>query len=81
MATLIDGLRQAGVEVDDGGRGRLPFTVGGHGSVAGGRVQIDASASSQFVSGLLLAAARYDKGIEVVHTGAGPVPSQPHISR
>lgn len=79
MRTLLDGLRQAGVEVDDGGLGRLPFTVLGRGAVAGGRVQIDAGASSQFVSGLLLAGARYDKGIEVVHTGGGPVPSQPHI--
>jgi 3-phosphoshikimate 1-carboxyvinyltransferase len=79
MATLLDGLRQLGVDVDDGGRGRLPFTVRGRGSVAGGRVQIDSSASSQFVSGLLLAAARFDKGVEVVHTGAGAVPSQPHI--
>src|SRR6185437_16800075 len=54
MATLLDGLRQAGVTVDDEGRGRLPFTVRGAGSVPGGRVQIDASASSQFVSALLL---------------------------
>jgi 3-phosphoshikimate 1-carboxyvinyltransferase len=79
MATLLDGLRQAGVDVDDAGRAKLPFTVHGRGAVPGGSVQIDASASSQFVSGLLLAAARYDKGIEVVHTGAGTVPSQPHI--
>ncbi|HZC69113.1 MAG TPA: 3-phosphoshikimate 1-carboxyvinyltransferase [Jatrophihabitans sp.] len=79
MATLIDGLRQAGVDVDDGGRGHLPFTVHGHGTAPGGSVHIDASASSQFVSGLLLAGARYEKGIEIVHTGAGPVPSQPHI--
>lgn len=79
MATLIDGLRQAGVTVDDGGTQRLPFTVIGTGSVPGGRVHIDSSASSQFVSGLLLAAARYDKGIEIVHTGDGPVPSRPHI--
>jgi 3-phosphoshikimate 1-carboxyvinyltransferase len=79
MATLIDGLRQAGVTVDDGGNHRLPFTVHGHGSVLGGQVHIDSSASSQFVSGLLLAGARYDKGIEIVHTGDGPVPSQPHI--
>jgi 3-phosphoshikimate 1-carboxyvinyltransferase len=47
--------------------------------VPGGRVQIDASASSQFVSGLLLAGARYDKGVEIVHTGGAAVPSQPHI--
>jgi 3-phosphoshikimate 1-carboxyvinyltransferase len=79
MATLLDGLRQAGVVVDDDGRGHLPFTVHGPGSVAGGTVHIDASASSQFVSGLLLAGARYDAGIEVVHTGAADVPSVPHI--
>jgi 3-phosphoshikimate 1-carboxyvinyltransferase len=79
MATLIDGLRQAGADVDDGGRGALPFTVHGHGAVRGGVVHVDASASSQFVSGLLLAAARYDKGIEVVHRGESAVPSLPHI--
>jgi 3-phosphoshikimate 1-carboxyvinyltransferase len=79
MATLLDGLRQLGVEVDDGGRRRMPFTVHGKGVVDGGAVHIDASASSQFVSGLLLAGARYSKGIEVVHTGDHAVPSQPHI--
>jgi 3-phosphoshikimate 1-carboxyvinyltransferase len=79
MATLIDGLRQAGALVDDEGQGRLPFTVRGTGVVTGGPVHIDASASSQFVSGLLLAGARYDKGIEVLHTGAAEVPSLPHI--
>jgi 3-phosphoshikimate 1-carboxyvinyltransferase len=79
MSTLIDGLRQAGVTVEDGGRGRMPFTVHGTGSVPGGTVRIDASASSQFVSGLLLAGARFEKGIEVIHTGTGSVPSMPHI--
>jgi 3-phosphoshikimate 1-carboxyvinyltransferase len=79
MATMIDGLRQAGVDVEDSGRGRMPFTVHGQGHVDGGSVHIDASASSQFVSGLLLAGARYDKGIEVVHTGSRTVPSQPHL--
>ena len=39
---------------------------------------IDASASSQFVSALLLAGARYDKGVDVLHDGK-PVPSMPHI--
>lgn len=80
MATLLDGLRQAGAVVDDGGRGSLPFTVLGSGSLAGGTVSIDACASSQFVSGLLLAGARYDAGVEVVHTGAAQVPSLPHIA-
>ncbi len=79
MATLVDGLRQAGVEVDDGGTGRLPFTVLGRSRVRGGTVEIDASASSQFVSGLLLGAARYDDGITVRHLGERAVPSQPHL--
>jgi 3-phosphoshikimate 1-carboxyvinyltransferase len=75
---VVDGLRALGVEIDDGGRGGLPFTVRGHGRAAGGSVTIDASASSQFVSGLLLAAPRYDAGVTVRHDGP-PVPSQPHI--
>lgn len=79
MGTLLDGLRQAGVAIDDDGTGRMPFVVHGTGGVDGGIVQIDASASSQFVSGLLLSAARYAKGIEIVHTGEASVPSQPHL--
>jgi 3-phosphoshikimate 1-carboxyvinyltransferase len=79
MATLLDGLRQAGAQVEDGGRGRLPFTVAGQGGVTGGPVHIDSSGSSQFVSGLLLAAPRFDKGIEITHAGPRAVPSQPHI--
>jgi 3-phosphoshikimate 1-carboxyvinyltransferase len=43
-------------------------------------VEIDASVSSQFVSGLLLAGARYDKGIEVVHAGDRDAVSLPHIA-
>ena len=50
-------LRALGVDLDDDGRGALPFTVHGTGRVAGGALEIDASASSQFVSGLLLSAA------------------------
>ena len=79
MNSLIDGLRQLGVTVEDGGRGTLPLTLHGHGAVTGGDVAIDASASSQFVSGLLLAAPRYGKGLRVRHTGPAAVPSQPHI--
>lgn len=79
MRTLLDGLRQAGVTIDDSGRGTLPFTVIGHGAIPGGPVEVDASASSQFVSGLLLAAARFDKGVAITHTGARAVPSQPHL--
>ena len=67
-----------GVRVEDEGRGALPFTVRGTGAVPGGTVVIDASASSQFISALLLAGARYDAGVDVRHDGK-PVPSLPHI--
>src|SRR5690606_36217421 len=56
----------------------LPFTVRGTGSFRGGAVEIDASDSSQFVSALLLAGARYDDGVTVHHVGK-QVPSLPHI--
>jgi 3-phosphoshikimate 1-carboxyvinyltransferase len=59
MRTTIDSLRALGVDVNDDGRGKLPFSLYGTGSVAGGEISIDASASSQFVSGLLLAAPRF----------------------
>jgi len=78
MGALLSALRDIGVSIDDGGRGALPFTIHGSGAVRGGPVTLDASASSQLVSGLLLAAARFDLGIEVQHQGP-PVPSLPHI--
>ncbi len=78
MAPVLDALLQLGVAVDDAGRGRLPFTVTGTGAVRGGTVDVDASASSQFVSGLLLAGARFDGGLTVRHVGPR-LPSLPHI--
>jgi len=78
IGEVLVALRSLGVDVDDGGRGALPFDVRGTGAVRGGRVVIDASASSQFVSALLLAGARYDEGVDVRHDGK-PVPSLPHI--
>lgn len=79
MSAILDALRDLGVEVDDGGRGSLPFEVRGTGSVRGGRVVMDASASSQYVSALLLAGSRFEEGVTVVHDGK-PVPSEPHIA-
>jgi 3-phosphoshikimate 1-carboxyvinyltransferase len=76
---LLSGLRQAGVEISDGGRGSVPFTVHGRGRVRGGAVTLDASSSSQLVSGLLLAAPRYEQGIEISHHGER-IPSAPHIA-
>jgi len=78
MRTTIDSLRAVGADVTDDGRGALPFSLFGTGSVRGGEVQIDASASSQFVSGLLLAAARFDEGLTLRHVGEH-LPSLPHI--
>ncbi|WP_439029686.1 3-phosphoshikimate 1-carboxyvinyltransferase [Gordonia terrae] len=75
QTTILDALRGLGVSVDGD---RLPFTVDGAGRVPGGEVVIDASGSSQFVSGLLLSAARFDEGVLVRHVGP-PVPSTPHI--
>jgi len=75
MNVILAALRDLGVDVRGSG---LPFTVLGSGSVPAGTVEIDASASSQFVSGLLLAAASFDGPLTVRHVGK-PVPSQPHI--
>lgn len=79
MGPMLTGLRALGIDVEDGGRGRLPFTVRGRGSVAGGQVDVDASGSSQFVTSLLLSAARFERGATVNHRG-GPIPSLPHIA-
>jgi 3-phosphoshikimate 1-carboxyvinyltransferase len=78
VGALLTALRTLGAEIDDGGRGALPFTVLGSGAVRGGTVTLDASGSSQLVSGLLLAAPRFGLGAEIRHEGP-PVPSLPHI--
>ncbi|MFC5290984.1 3-phosphoshikimate 1-carboxyvinyltransferase [Actinokineospora guangxiensis] len=75
MGTILGALRALGAAVDGDA---LPFTLAGTGALPGGQVTIDASASSQFVSGLLLSGAGYDKGLTVRHEGR-PVPSMPHI--
>ncbi|HZA10067.1 3-phosphoshikimate 1-carboxyvinyltransferase [Mycobacterium sp.] len=76
ISPLLAALRNLGVGVDGDG---LPFRVRGTGSVSGGTVRIDASASSQFVSGLLLSGAAFTDGLQVAHTGAA-LPSAPHIA-
>jgi 3-phosphoshikimate 1-carboxyvinyltransferase len=78
IGEVLAALRTLGVPVEDQGRGTLPFTVRGTGRVPGGTVVVDASASSQFISALLLAGARYERGVDVRHDGK-PVPSLPHI--
>ncbi|WP_286930122.1 MULTISPECIES: 3-phosphoshikimate 1-carboxyvinyltransferase [Aeromicrobium] len=79
MATTISSLRDLGVRVDDDGRGSLPFTVHGASAVRGGDLTVDASASSQFVSALLLVAPRFTEGLDLRHEG-GSLPSLPHVA-
>ncbi|HKY56543.1 MAG TPA: 3-phosphoshikimate 1-carboxyvinyltransferase [Aeromicrobium sp.] len=76
MATTIASLRGLGIEID--GDKTLPFTVHGHGQVSACELSIDASASSQFVSALLLVAPRFAHGLTLHHVGRS-VPSQPHL--
>jgi 3-phosphoshikimate 1-carboxyvinyltransferase len=79
MGPVLAALAALGVDIPAAAPGgHLPFTVAGRGAVRGGQVDVDASASSQFVSGLLLAAARFEQGLTLRHTGA-TLPSLPHI--
>jgi 3-phosphoshikimate 1-carboxyvinyltransferase len=75
MSTVLEALRALGANIDGD---TLPFVMHGTGELRGGTVYIDASASSQFVSGLLLSGASFSEGVRVVHRGAA-VPSLPHI--
>lgn len=75
LAPLVAALRALGADVFGDA---LPLTVHGRGAVPGGAVTIDSSASSQFVSGLLLAAPRFQHGLALRHRGAA-MPSLPHV--
>jgi 3-phosphoshikimate 1-carboxyvinyltransferase len=77
LGPLLAALQFLGASLDrvDG----LPVTVRGTGSLRGGEVVLDASQSSQLVSGLLLSAPRFDLGLTVRHEGP-PLPSAPHLA-
>ncbi|MCW2631629.1 MAG: 3-phosphoshikimate 1-carboxyvinyltransferase [Pseudonocardia sp.] len=80
MGAMLGALRTLGARIDNDS---LPFVVHGEGGLTGGDVVLDASQSSQFVSGLLLSGANYDKGVQVRHRGrpgAPALPSLPHIA-
>lgn len=74
LAPLAGALRSLGAEVTGDA---LPLTV--RGPVTGTAVALDSSASSQFVSGLLLVAPALPAGLELRHRGA-PLPSLPHVA-
>ena len=77
MGVVLDALRGLGVRVDATDNA-LPFTLTGDPELRGGIVTVDASASSQFVSALLLVGSRYVGGLDIRHDGK-PIPSQPHL--
>jgi 3-phosphoshikimate 1-carboxyvinyltransferase len=81
MGPVLEALSALGVAVDGPGTesGTLPFTVHGTGGIEGGRIDVDAAGSSQFVSALLLAAPRFRQGLHLVHTG-DVVPSPEHVA-
>lgn len=79
MSTTLESLEALGAELEyPSAHKGLPFLVHGRGGVPGGEVRIDASASSQFVSGLLLASPKFAQGVRVIHEGTA-LPSQPHV--
>ncbi|PXY23789.1 3-phosphoshikimate 1-carboxyvinyltransferase [Prauserella coralliicola] len=78
LSPLLTALRALGADLDDEGRGAPPFTVRGRGGLPGGAVELDSSASSQFLSALLLAAPAFESGVTVRLIGKPP--SEPHIA-
>ena len=78
LGPVISALEALGVSIDHKNRFALPLTINGSGSLKGGVIEIDASASSQFVSALLLVGPAMRDGITVKHIG-DTLPSQPHI--
>jgi len=78
LGPVIAALEDLGIEIEHDGRYSLPMVVKGKGEIPGGALTIDASASSQFLSALLLIAPSTRNGIVATHKG-GPLPSMPHI--
>ena len=78
IAPVLTALKQLGVSVEHNNKYKLPITINGDGKIKGGTVEIDASASSQFVSALLLVAPATQEGITIKNIGPS-LPSAPHI--
>ena len=78
MQPLFDALRQLGVTVTPlGAEGRLPARIEASGLI-GGRVRVAGDVSSQFLSGLLLAAPCSREGLEIELTT--PLVSAPYVA-
>ncbi len=78
LGPVIKALEDLGISIEHEGRYSLPMVMKSQGSIPGGNLTIDASASSQFLSALLLVAPSMTNGITVKHSG-GTLPSMPHI--
>jgi 3-phosphoshikimate 1-carboxyvinyltransferase len=78
LGPVIKALEDLGIEIDHEGRYSLPMVMKSRGAIPGGSLTIDASASSQFLSALLLVGPSMTNGITVKHSG-GTLPSMPHI--
>ena len=78
LGPVIKALEELGISIEHEGRYSLPLMLHGTGSIPGGALTIDASASSQFLSALLLVAPSFTNGIVAKHQG-GSLPSMPHI--
>ena len=78
VGPVIAALEELGVTIEHSNRYSLPLTINGSGTIKGGTLEIDASASSQFISALLLIGPVTQTGITIKDIGK-TLPSLPHI--
>jgi 3-phosphoshikimate 1-carboxyvinyltransferase len=78
LEPVIKALEQLGASIEHGNKYRLPLTINGSGEIKGGEVEVDASASSQFISALMLLGPATKNGLTIKNIGKS-LPSMPHI--
>ena len=78
LGPVIKALESLGVSIEHQGRYSLPLVINGAGYITGGEAEIDVSASSQFLSSLLLVAPLMKQGLRIKNVGKS-LPSKPHI--
>ena len=78
LGPVIKALEQLGASIEHGNKFRLPLTINGSGEIKGGEVEVDASASSQFISALMLLGPATKNGLTIKNIGE-TLPSMPHI--
>ena len=78
LEPVIKALEQLGASIEHRNKYRLPLTINGSGEIKGGEVEVDASASSQFISALMLFGPATKNGLTIKNIGK-TLPSMPHI--